>query len=50
MDAAHIVNTATAKQLAESINMKHFECSAVIIFFYIFYSIKKIKFRLVNTS
>lgn len=30
MDAAHIVNTATAKQLADSINMKHFECSAVI--------------------
>jgi hypothetical protein len=44
MDAAHIVNTATAKQLAESINMKHFECSAVIILFLYLLFIKKIKF------
>ena len=31
MDQRRIINQASAKQFAESINMKYFECSAVII-------------------
>ena len=30
MEQRRIINQASAKQLAESINMKYFECSAVI--------------------
>lgn len=36
-DLTSIVNQATAKQLAESIKMKAFECSAVMIFYYFYF-------------